>query len=314
MSLGPVLDVAIGLMFIYLLLSLVATAAQETFAGLLNKRGVELEKGLRSLLAGTDTAFFQGIWDHSLVRDKDAGGRPSYVSTTSFSTAVLDTLMDGKAKPVLADVNKAIGDLPEGRAKQALTALSREAGNDLEALQHGIEHWFDSAMNRVSGAYKRWTQVFALLFGMLIAVSMNVNSFEIARVLYLDKPMRDAVVGQATAQMANFAPNADPADVEKRAEAAKKVVDSLGLPIGWTTPATVPACCKNESEFWKPICSRVFGGGLMGFVTLILGWIVTAFAVSLGAPFWFDTLQSVINIRNAGAKPPTGKASRATPA
>lgn len=33
------------------------------------------------------------------------------------------------------------------------------------------------------------------------------------------------------------------------------------------------------------------------------GWIVMAFAITLGAPFWFDLLNKFINLRSAGAKP-----------
>jgi hypothetical protein len=41
------------------------------------------------------------------------------------------------------------------------------------------------------------------------------------------------------------------------------------------------------------------------------GWLITALAVSLGAPFWFDTLKTLINIRGAGPKPERSPATRA---
>jgi len=43
--------------------------------------------------------------------------------------------------------------------------------------------------------------------------------------------------------------------------------------------------------------------GWYDVLTKLLGWIVTALAVSLGAPFWFDLLRKLVNIRNAGQKP-----------
>jgi len=36
------------------------------------------------------------------------------------------------------------------------------------------------------------------------------------------------------------------------------------------------------------------------WLTMILGWLITAFAVSLGAPFWFDLLNKFVNIRASG--------------
>jgi hypothetical protein len=40
------------------------------------------------------------------------------------------------------------------------------------------------------------------------------------------------------------------------------------------------------------------------------GWLITAFAVSLGAPFWFDTLNRITSIRAAG-RPPESSARSA---
>jgi hypothetical protein len=39
------------------------------------------------------------------------------------------------------------------------------------------------------------------------------------------------------------------------------------------------------------------------WVIKVLGWIVTALAVSLGAPFWFDLLKKLVNIRSSGNQP-----------
>jgi hypothetical protein len=35
----------------------------------------------------------------------------------------------------------------------------------------------------------------------------------------------------------------------------------------------------------------------------LLGWFLTGVAVSLGAPFWFDTLNRFMNIRATGTAP-----------
>jgi len=34
-----------------------------------------------------------------------------------------------------------------------------------------------------------------------------------------------------------------------------------------------------------------------------VGWLITALAISLGSPFWFDILSKIINLRSAGQKP-----------
>jgi len=44
-------------------------------------------------------------------------------------------------------------------------------------------------------------------------------------------------------------------------------------------------------------------GDKTGAFTTILGWTMTTAALTLGAPFWFDTLQKFVNLRGAGDKP-----------
>lgn len=58
-------------------------------------------------------------------------------------------------------------------------------------------------------------------------------------------------------------------------------------------PGVGPVLAVYKSENWT------FGDT----VTAVLGWVLTALMVSLGAPFWFDLLQQLVNRRGAGPKP-----------
>ena len=55
------------------------------------------------------------------------------------------------------------------------------------------------------------------------------------------------------------------------------------------------------------------GGWMTWLATRVLGAILTAFAVSLGAPFWFDVLGKIVNVRSTG-KAPSTTAGAASPA
>jgi len=57
--------------------------------------------------------------------------------------------------------------------------------------------------------------------------------------------------------------------------------DIESLPVGWTTAASLASL--------SPVS--------------ICGWFVTALSALFGAPFWFDLLQRLVNIRGAGGKP-----------
>ena len=80
---------------------------------------------------------------------------------------------------------------------------------------------------------------------------------------------------------------------------------SMGLPVGWT-PFLVPEVFSSEcvdtaagdaaDACWK-------GHHLGNLALVIVGWLLTAVATSLGAPFWFDMLSKLAKLRAAGGKP-----------
>ena len=79
-----------------------------------------------------------------------------------------------------------------------------------------------------------------------------------------------------------------PADIEAALRAADVKVSNaiheitdLNLPVGW-----------NHMR-WNDF--RVFD--LHSLLT-VLGWLITAFGVSFGAPFWFDLLNKMMVIRS----------------
>jgi hypothetical protein len=43
----------------------------------------------------------------------------------------------------------------------------------------------------------------------------------------------------------------------------------------------------------------------IALIQMIAGWFVSGFAISMGAPFWFDLLGKIMNVRNSGNKPKT---------
>lgn len=80
----------------------------------------------------------------------------------------------------------------------------------------------------------------------------------------------------------------------------------LGLPMGWNPPA-VPtvfaeqcaATRRTRGDKAVSCTDPHFGDVLL----MILGWMVTAVAASLGAPFWFDALSRLAKLRSAGGRP-----------
>ena len=76
---------------------------------------------------------------------------------------------------------------------------------------------------------------------------------------------------------------------------------SRPFPVGWATPSTG----KYEEVRSLPYT-------MAGWLHKIMGLLLTTVLVSLGAPFWFDMLSKLVNLRNTGIKPKTAKEADAT--
>jgi hypothetical protein len=299
-----VLDVAIGMVLVYLLLSLVATAGQELLARWSHARAALLEEGMCELLV--EPELVAAVYSHpmiaSLYRGTYAEAKkkkqlPSYIPAKNFSAALLDIAVRGRdmtssadagprAAPLSADsLRKTVARLENRPAQRLLLTMLDLSNNDLGKLQANVEAWFDSSMDRVSGWYKRKTQGQLLYIGIAIAFFANVDSIRIASQFYVDPGVRQAAVALASQVVkdSNF--------VKKGSDTALAQLQSLKLPIG------------RDSMIFKRdgVVAGILGlSSLDGFsiAQRFVGWILTALAISLGAPFWFDMLNRIMVIRS----------------
>ena len=275
---STILDVAIGIIFIYLLVSLVISAINELVAAMLKSRATNLSQGIQALLQDPSQAgWVARLYQHPLIQSlSPPNSKPSYIPSRTFALALLDLVApattDGSR--TLADLKAGMVNLPEPLQK-TLTNLLDEAQHDVERLKTQIEIWFNNGMDRASGWYKRKTQWFQFFLGLTIVIVLNIDSVHIGRALFaVNSPLRASLVESAKSFVA------EPGGTNKPMKDVVDAISTASLPIGW-------------SEFPKPD----------QWPTVIMGWLITAFAVSMGAPFWFDLLNKVINVRASGKAP-----------
>jgi hypothetical protein len=296
---SQVLEVAIGLVFVYLLFSLIASAIQELVSTLLGWRAQFLEQGLRQLLQGTTAdgkPMLDEVLAHPRIKELLSDSRfrktrplPSYISARTFSLTLLDTIAPptagGDSKDVVARAHAAVAALPESDVKRKLGGILDVAGNDIAKIRTEIEHWYDDAMNRVSGWYKRHSHRWLLLFGAIVVLAWNADTIQVVDRLWNNDTARATIAAQAT--KASQAQGADGLDSLIQSYDS---VQALQLPVGWTTGnADDPRAFPGSINFMK-----------------ILGLLFTALAVSFGAPFWFDALSKLGRLRATGK--PEGRA------
>ena len=300
---STVLEVAIGMIFVYLLLSLLCSAVSEYIVAWFNFRARDLRKGIELLLndtAGGGQDLADRLYRHGLIRPlyRDAKKLPSYIPARTFALALWNMAGGGPGGGTadLTKIKAVIDQVPNKELKEALTTLIDEANGDFEQARKNIEDWYDGAMDRVSGWYKRRVQVMLLIIGVAAAAAINADSINIGRALTQDGALRQSVVGVAEKAVAAPSPTpGQPAEDEaaQLAAAKRKVQDAraqlneLGLPLGW-----VGRTADNTLDL------RRVPGPLNEWVLKIFGLLLTGLAISQGAPFWFDLLNKFMIIRS----------------
>lgn len=288
------LDVAIGLIFVYLVMSLVCTALREFGASMSNGRARNLEDGITDLL-GTLKETFYG---HALIQSLNENGKkPSYIPARTFTLALLDLVSPatGHGPSTADELRESIGKIQNERVKTTLLILLNDADGDLKKLHANVERWFENSMERVSAWYKRRTQWILVGLAAVIAFSANVDTIRLADTLSHDKALREALVAQAQTYA-----NAHPKGLQEADTAAKQVaadiraIRSLGVPLGWSAPANAMPMDAGD------------------YARKLVGLLLSTFAISLGAPFWFDMLNKIMTIRAAGDTPNENEKKRVT--
>lgn len=269
---STVLEVAVGMIVCFGSVALIASSVQEAMASVFRLRARTLLAGITQLLNGH--LLVLDIYNHALVNPRSDGcatsvGKlsmrvaPSYIKPLDFARAMVDTLQKGQvAFANLRPVLEAISDV---QIRTCLCSMYDHAAGNAAAFEQQIAQWFDSAMERISGAYKRQAQFWAFVFALALTVAFNIDASHV-----LTKLWAMSATGMLHLPVPPPSPN---------------VHDGLSmldqLPIGWGHPL----------------------GRFMDVIYMIPGWVITASSSLFGAPFWFGLLGKVTNLRGAGEKP-----------
>jgi len=304
------IDVGIGIIFLYILISIVCSAIRESLESLLNKRGTYLEMGIRELLNDPQgKKLVSRFYNHPLIgvlysgdykaRHKDSlnkilsfgGNLPAYIPGRNFALALLDLAGRGSddtapwQEPMsIESIRHSVTQIDNPVVARAVLIALDGAKGDLDKARENIEAWFNSAMESISGQYRRATNWVIFWIALGVAVFMNVDTFRIADYLYRNDAVRSVLVARAT-------------EAAKQPEApgygaAMEELDGLQLPIGWQglRPRSGKVA-QSQVTSWRQ--------RLLDLLTYLPGWLMTAFAATLGAPFWFDLLKKVMMVRSS---------------
>ncbi|WP_353481964.1 hypothetical protein [Haliscomenobacter sp.] len=290
------IQVVIGLVFLLLLLSLLVTTIMELISSMFALRGQNLEKAIRNMLATglKEGELFQSFKSNALYKQLsnyrgNAKSRPpSYLSAENFQSILMDLILNGEDSGKLT---QKIEELPNEELKKVLKQLLNDAGYELEEFKTKMRNWFNDVMDRAAGWYKRNIQILVTFVGLVVAIVFNADTISLYQRLESNPEELKEIVSMAEA----YAKKSDlgiqsGGTVEQQWEQVNNLInDEINqakspLGLGWH---------PEELQGMTP----------SDWVIKVLGWIVTALAVSLGAPFWFDLLKKLVNIRSSGNQP-----------
>lgn len=258
--------------------------------------------------------------------------KPSYLTAANFSKTIIDILRGNDPKPgqdfrpkiqdsldngLMININPNGGPpIPvlksDSDTLQFLRSLWADSQGDIEKFKAYLEKWFDDTMERASGWYKQYTQVVLLFIGLGIAAIFNVDTLQIIDKLSNNPKLTAQLVQQAdnfVKAHPNFDEELNRLREKKSADAdslkahrdflflktkeflnkdLKNVNDLMGL--GW-----VEAGKCNSGWLWLGYSPK----GNSPWYLSLFGWLLTALAISLGAPFWFDLLNKLMKLRSS---------------
>ncbi|MCH7525564.1 MAG: hypothetical protein IIC74_11365, partial [Bacteroidetes bacterium] len=427
------LDVVIGLVFIFLLYSLLASIIQEMIANFFGLRARNLKQGIVRMLedepsstrkniisdvlsdikqsilrifSTNETGLLESFYSQPSIKYLASGkffSKPSYISEANFSKAIMDILKEESEgetdlkkikktlgttknnsnllelikdkikedvvaaekvegiKVILNDSNSLIGE----NTRKHIRSLLDDAQNDLVKFKVNLENWFNETMERATGWYKRTTQLILLIIGLTLAITFNVNTIEIVKLLSIDKDARENMVKLASAYVdenkelidyfrdkkAGIGDSLNEPEIEYKTKldsllkikaVIEEDINKVNRIMGYQPKDTLFARKltakvadsikdflsnkqkiykdKNKDnylvEFPNKYLAKQTGSyykidkikkdnnyvqfNKWGYIwDSMWGYLITALAISLGAPFWFDLLNKLIKMRSS---------------
>ena len=327
-------DVAIGVVFLYLLLTFIASALVEILSTIRNWRPEMLHDAIGNMLAHSPLVTVKEIYSNPLVlalcrnnaapsivdlaepfgwRPPEGGTPPSYIPPATFSAAVLESLIDSaqgevvlSPEGVITLIQTLLGERPrtqcpccarppeEDALRSILETTLATQGSSIQAVRFALEKWFSDTMDRTAGWYKRRTQSCLFLLGLAMGLGGNLSTIAVARWLWDGDAARQAAVSAAS-------------DFVHQHPVTQPATKDHPIPDFTNLGESLLAINQQVNDLQYPIGWSAREIRRIGFLfwlpQYLIGSAITAIAISMGSSFWFDALQGLIKIRGTGPKP-----------
>lgn len=272
MHLDAILEVAIGLIMTWLIISAATSQIQGFVAELFGLRSSFLKNQLKGMFSG-DEKTVQELYNHGLIRSLETSSflgakrKPAKIPGDIFAKAAVDLFLAIPETHAGKPLYQAIHTLSPNVDPAAMEAVGK-----LDEYRRNVQEWFEAAMSKATDVYRRNIIVTAFVIGLVLAYLFNVDTIYIANKLWTQPTLRQAIVAQAG--------NLNPND-ESGLNSTIAKINSLSLPVGWTLESRPQT---RQDWYYK-----------------YLGWFITGLAAAQGSPFWFDLLRKFMGLKSQTA-------------
>jgi hypothetical protein len=324
-------DILIGLGLVMLMVSLVVTVLTQAVTNLLQTRGRNLRDGIASLLlqihrdlpTQISNEIAEAILTHPLI--KSAGSRYGTVIHREELTALLLELaadegpqrLKDAARNEVCQLLKANGIDDPGKTmssvrslvlllEQAHPELSNNERYAMAFLKEApsrflakVNGWFDPTIDRVADRFTNSARIITFFGSLVVAFVLQLDTAALVSRLSADPDLRKTLVEQAVGAQAPAQTEATPGEgssprpIPSLSPADRRNLEALAsLDI-----IDFPSTFSDWSKRWTPD----------NWPMKLLGIVLTAMLLSLGAPFWYNALKNLIRLRSLIAQKDDGQ-------
>lgn len=186
------LEVAIGLVFCFASVALIVSSIHEAIASMLKLRSKSLLEGVKTLLNDPSVeGLALNLYNHALVNphadgtaknQQDLKNLPSYIEPKQFAIALIDSIQ--KIPGDFAQLGTDIDALKDPQLRQLLKDKYARADGSIEKIHAELATWFDTGMDRLTGDYKRNSQIYCFIIAFLVAALFNIDAFHLFTTLW----------------------------------------------------------------------------------------------------------------------------------
>jgi hypothetical protein len=208
---------------------------------------------------------------------------------------------DLAAKPGDAALTKLDADLKA--VATSFTALHQKVDETVAPLRvklKEIEDWYDTVMQSFEERYNRGMKTYTFVISLIVAIWLNASIFTIYQNVATNDTLRATIVSEGEARLAHYRQlltlpeAAAPAEQQRIKDLIKSESDTIEA----RAAEYAAFGFKTLEQEFVDMPDKSLSSQAKHVAMQSLGWLITAALLTVGAPFWYDLLDSLFGIKN----------------